>query len=108
MGSQAGIFFVRHSTKQMKGWNKDGTYHLCSHTQCKGNNQSPLSCAWPIEGVLSQHQSREDIQALLTVLFIRNHPFLDGKKIQEFREKLPKSKGNSLLLLPKACGLVIN
>lgn len=100
--------FIRHSTKQMKGWNNDGTYHLCSHTQCKGNNQSPLFRAWPIEGVLSQHQSREDIQALLTVLSIRNHPFLDDKKTQKFREKLPKPKGNSLLLLPNPCGLVIN
>lgn len=101
-------FFIRHSTKQMKGWKNHGTHHLCSHTQCKGNNQSPLFRTWPIEGVLSQHQSREDIQALLTVLFIRNYPFLDDKKTQKFREELHKPKGNSLLLLPKACGLVIN
>lgn len=98
-------FFIRHSTKQMKGWNNDGTYHLRSHTQCKGNNQSPLFCAWPIEGVLSQHQSREDIQALLTVLFIRNHPFLNDKKTQKFREKFLSPKAIAYYFFPKLVDL---
>lgn len=60
-----------------------------------------------MKGVLSQHQSREDIQALLTVLFIRNYSFLN-RKTQKGSEKSPKPKSNNLPLLSKAYGLVIN
>lgn len=99
------------ATHSSEGLSNSCTYQLCAHTKCKGNNKAPLFCTWPVEGILSQYQSREHIQALLTVFFVRNYSFLDGRNKNSssnfiFMEKLSETKSSSLFFYLKIWALV--
>ncbi len=58
------------------------THHLSANTESQSHDQSPLFGTGPVQGVLSQNQSRQHIQPLLTVLLIRDHAFLKEDKNQ--------------------------
>jgi len=53
------------------------THHLSAYTESQRHYQSPLFGAGPVQSVLSQNQSRQNVQPLLTVLLIRDHSFLN-------------------------------